>query len=639
MKLNQPKLSRIIKFIGGVTSRVKRVVNPVSDVLNTVSRYVDPLLMVILSVLFCGALVSWLWSPFYRWITAHKDRVVFAAGNKDGASYAMMTALGTRLLEKYPNDIEIEVLPTKGTIENLELLSRDPLKGKIAHIAAAQADVALRYRLGRNIALEGAGRVLAAIHLDKFQLLACEKPTKDNPGPVLEPYTVFSRKSDEKKPKIRKVRLPLGGGQEDSFVYLAQKFKLRLGTDYQVSDDSGKSVAHCGSAEYGHLMFRVRAEGHSDVSDALARKWRFVNLERASTVWSTDPTLIQSEILPGRFEGDRFDPRLFPDVKLSTVAVPRLLLAREDKSLPSWVVHALIRILRDETAALAKKVGPKYEDLVLGIPKFNQKDRLTSLGIPLHPDAAKAYDPTLRLISWYSDRADLFSLVITVIMLASGGILAMNRWLVWWRRNNVSGLVRRVTHEMAVPNQSLKLASKVGSTTTDTELEPEEKYVNDQIAVCEKQLDLMKLASEAEKEEMGVLLQALAVMHLRLAKLSELYAEASELFVSERISEESFSSFNETYRSALESVLRESEEKKRAISEFFVVKFMNVVRQASRLESEDIDDKYIDLILNEASELMSQKLIYSRDSFRTLTDAYELASMVVKNARARVEVG
>ncbi|MBX2812056.1 MAG: hypothetical protein KTR25_09600 [Myxococcales bacterium] len=623
--------SKLLATITGVLLAPWRMINSLTRWLHTVGRYVDPVLMLLVAGASIGILSYWAYEPLWHLITQKRIEMRIAAGKKDGSSYIIANALKVRLEHKYKGRVHVQVMPTQGTDENLQLLRQTSGKGApFAHLGSAQADVALRHWLNFKMS----GGVLAALYLDKFQLVTCSRPSAEERQIV--PATEVLRREVPQSPIA--VRLPVGGGQEVSFDELAKKFGLVKDLDYRTIEDSRQAIPLCGEAEYGNLIFRVRAEGHVSIARALARGWRLVDFSRTSAIWAANPTLTPSEIPPGRFLRPGLEDRSpVPSLPLSTIAVPRLFVARSDHSLPSWLIYETTQILHNEAIHLARKAPEKHQQLLLNIPHFNTKDRLYALGIPIHTVALKFYDPTLSFMSWFSAYADAFSLAVTLLTLTAGGLLAVNRWLVWWRRNNVSNLVRRVTHEMAMPENTIPFAGIPQRSEYESKLEPEVDYLRDEIARCDHSLEQMSLTSAEEQIQIRNAMGSLAEMHLRHAKLSAIFSEASELFINEHISEDSFSSFNDAYRTALDSVLRKMDDQKRAISEIFVGKFIEVARSASGAKQELIDPNHAHKIFNEASSLMGQKLVYSRDSLRTLTDAYDLAAKVLQNASSKPE--
>ena len=617
----KPSNTIIVGTSRWVRRNVRGSLNGAAAVYHRLERLVDPVLMLIgvigLPAIFAVVLVWYI----LQWYVL-PIQVIIAAGDVKGESYAIAQALAGRLHEKYGN-VRVVVQETPGTEENLRRL-----RFKTADVAAAQADVALDEWIRPKSGTQMSGGVIAALHLDKFQLLLCPEPlTSDNANSraitdfaaVVPAGEALARRDRDQDPI--KVHLPLGGGQQASFERMAAKYRLHKGDDYLLDDDSGKPTARCEEGEYGNLVFRVRAEGNKGIAEAIDLGWRLVDLPNAASVWSSSRALSRSSIPAGRYRAA--GPLVSvpePVGDTQTIAVPRLFVARDNTEVPHWLLYEMTRILNVDGAALARlaeggeRDPEQIRNLFLDIPHFNSKTRLSTIGIPLHPDSASFYDPTLTWSNWLSQHAEALSLLLAFIGILVSGLIALNRLFVWWRRNNVEDLIERATHEMAAP----------------TELHEPRLYPADlaeQVATCRR--TIAAITDGSRQMELFASIQKLVDGQLRLRRLAALFAEAGEQLTDERISEGSFRTFNEAYRAAQDSVLRVIEDEKRAISAHYVARLMRVVKDVTLGARLPFDQA--DRILNEASGLMSQELVYSRDSFRTLTDAYDLAKAALQH--------
>ena len=597
----------------GVRRNVRGFLSGSAEAYHRLEKLVDPLLMLV-GALALPALLTFVVVSILRWYVWPID-VTVAAGNDKGESYAIARALALRLEASYGN-VRIHVVDTAGTEENLERL-----RSKEADIAAAQADVALNAWTHPKTGDRMTGGVVAALHLDKFQLLICPDPQPlgaetANGGRrrVVPAQEALARRDDGEPPML--VHLPKGGGQQVSFEHMAAVYRLRPGRDYVLDDDSNKATAPCGDAEYGNLIFRVRAEGNKSIAHAIDLGWRLVDFPYAASVWSSSRALSRSSIPAGLYRAPGDDTSVpEPIGDTQTIEVPRLFVARTDGQVPGWLIYEITRILNTEGAALARlaqkgqRNPEQIRNLFLDIPNFNSKERLAALGVPLHPESAKYYDPTLTLSNWVSNHAEAISLTLTGLTILVSILIALNRLFRWWRRNNVEELMERATLEMA-PSEEY--------------YEPQEGF-EDLVAQaddCHRAIDAM--VDGPKKDELRESIYKLVDGHVRLHRLSMLFAEAGQDFNDEKISEQAFRTFNATYRAAKDAVEGAIEEEKRGISGRYVAEFMQIVRDVSH--GVDVPPGRPHEILNESSRLMSHELVFSRDSFRTLTDAFTLAT-------------
>ncbi|MBW4665638.1 MAG: TAXI family TRAP transporter solute-binding subunit [Chroococcus sp. CMT-3BRIN-NPC107] len=123
--------------------------------------------------------------------------LTIAAGSKQGESYIFSQAMA-QVVAKYQPNIKIQVLQTKGSEENIELLEQQKVQ-----LAMAQADTPTL----------PSARIVSFLFPDTFQLVVTEK----------------SGIQDVSDLRGKRIALPPeGGGQYKSFLFLAEHYRLKL---------------------------------------------------------------------------------------------------------------------------------------------------------------------------------------------------------------------------------------------------------------------------------------------------------------------------------------------------------------------------------------------------------------------------
>src|ERR1700722_7994020 len=172
------------------------------------------------------ALIGVIASEMYESSKIH--RLTLAAGSKTGESFILSAALKT-VVERHNPHLQIEVVETGGTAENLKMLE----DGRAA-LATAQADVAAG----------PSARIVSVLYDDTFQVLT----RRDSPAQT----------STDLRGKT--IGLARSGWQYQSFLQVAQHFGLQE-SDFRfigASDDAADQAFAAGQAD---AVFRVRVLG------------------------------------------------------------------------------------------------------------------------------------------------------------------------------------------------------------------------------------------------------------------------------------------------------------------------------------------------------------------------------------------
>jgi TRAP transporter TAXI family solute receptor len=299
-------------------------------------------LLIVALLWFAVAIAAW------RFVdTRGAERLVIAAGARDGEAFLLAEATA-RVARAVLPDLEIEVLETAGSSENMRLVEA----GRV-DLATVQADTEVL----PHVAL------VAPLYPDSFQLL------------VREDSTIRSV-SDLAGHRIAVP--PEGGGQFRSFWFLAAHYGLDPSsvTALPMSASAANFAMLEGAVD---AAFRVRAPGNASVLELIASApVRLVPIHQGAALALKDPAVGPGTIPAGSYRGH---PPL-PVRDLETVTVSRLLVAR--LGLDEELVRQLTSLLFEQRTALVA---------ITPLAGFvTTPDRLATTSMPVHPGAERYYD-------------------------------------------------------------------------------------------------------------------------------------------------------------------------------------------------------------------------------------------------------
>lgn len=334
-------------------------------------------LLVVALIWFAVAAGAW------RFVGARgPQRLAVAAGPRDGEAFVLAEALA-RVARSVPPQLEIEVLETAGSSENMRLVET----GRV-DLATVQAD---------NEVLPRAALV-APLYPDSFQLLVRES-------------SGIRSVSDLAGHRI--AIPPEGGGQFRSFWFLAAHYGLDPSTVTALPMSA--SAANFAMLEGAvDAAFRVRAPGNASVLELIdAAPVRLVPIRQGAALGLKQPALGPGTIPAGSYRGH---PPL-PERELETVTVSRLLVAR--LGLEEEVVRRITSLLFEQRTALVA---------VTPLAGFvTTPDRMATTSMPVHPGAQRYYDrekPTF----WERNARALAPLLSILALLFSGALALRARF-------------------------------------------------------------------------------------------------------------------------------------------------------------------------------------------------------------------
>ncbi|MEM9977752.1 MAG: TAXI family TRAP transporter solute-binding subunit [Cyanobacteria bacterium P01_D01_bin.2] len=549
-----------------------------------------------------GGLLVVLLSLFWRVFGFSGPELVLAAGNRTGESYLFSRAFKT--VVEANSSIRLRVCATDGTDDNIRALQGTQLlpvasctsgrsgPGLKADLITAQAD-RLYYSLiptqdGTQDSLPSASsaRALTVLFQDHFQLLV----DPDQIGITTpEDANLAKLTAAPKRLNGKKIATPDGGGQRPSLKTLAAHFNFPsyLDIDLNLSNQDGpQELAEALASNNVAAVFRVRRLGNSRIQQLIEQNWTPVAIPQASALEGTIYPAYRPSIIPqGTYQGS---PPV-PPADLDTIAIDRLLVAHE--SVSRRHAKTLTRILfehqqelRDALAELAEsdELSAANFEATAVVPLVNNITQPTADSvIPIHRGATAFYTPFQ--LPFVIDNADFIALVITVVLLIYSGYTS-------FRKNQA--------------NQQIKTL-----------------------------VELMKDLNIYDKSPQPNDTEWLTARLVHLFTQHEALDQAFQ-FASSTLDHEGFRAFSEAYKSAREMIEREIEERQRRFSSIYVDAVVKIMTNAA-IEGSNLNhlSHRLDTLFFEAGETLTQEDIFSRESFQTFTEAYDIARETIERKK------
>lgn len=309
---------------------------------------------------------------------AETHQITIAAGPSTGGAFEVATAIA-EVTERYHPDIEVEVIETLGSVQNVTLLA-----GGRVELATVLADT----RTGPE------SRMVASLFPDVFQLLVREDSEIRSVGEL----------------RGHRIALPpRGAGQYGSFWSLAEQYGLSDADllAFTMSNAAADWALINGAVD---AVFRVQAAGDDDLS-LLTRRVpsQLIPIEQAAAMRLHQPALGIGTIPVGAYRGS---PPV-PPSDLVTVEVPLLLIAGRglDEGVATAVTRLLFERRRDlvDRTRLAGFIAPP----VSGGGTF----------MPVHDGAASYYNRDEP--SFLQQNYQAFALFFSVAALMASGLFRL----------------------------------------------------------------------------------------------------------------------------------------------------------------------------------------------------------------------
>ncbi len=297
-------------------------------------------------------------------------RLTIAAGSKQGESYILSQAIA-QVIAKHEPKIQIQLLETQGTEENIQLLEDNKVQ-----LATAQADIPTL----------PSARLICNLFSDAFQLIVTDK-------------SGIKQVADLKGKRI--ALPPQGGGQYQSFWLLAQHYRL-TSSDFTYKPMSEKAADAAFRNQQVDAVFRVRPPGNQSIQELVqSSSGRLVPIDQAAAMKINQPAFEPAFIPKGAYQGN---PPI-PATDLPTVTVQRTLLA--SKVVDGDIIRQVTSILYEYRQELARKMS-----LAANI---SPPETVGGTGLPLHRGATAYYDREKP--NFIQENAEYLGLILTVVLL------------------------------------------------------------------------------------------------------------------------------------------------------------------------------------------------------------------------------
>jgi len=351
---------------------------------------------------------------FALWQRSKTQEFVLAAGSSTGESYILGNALKTVVQRHYPK-IRIRLLETGGTVENLRMIEEGH-----AQLADAQADVLPGPR----------ARLLAVLYDDRFQLLVSKASAIRNFADL----------------RNKRIALSQEGGQFQSFLSLAKHFDLSQ-TDFHFVGATDKDADSAFTRGQADAVFRVRTLGDPSIQQLIESDQAvLLPIEQAAAMKIKNPAFESGLIPQGAYSGN---PPI-PDRDIPTVAVPRLLLAREDCN-PA-AMRAITEVLLERRQEIMNEVPRGMAAVRLLLAQARQPDQREGLSPAIHPGAASFYNKDKP--SFLLQHADYVGLIVTLIVMAASWMWELKQWMQKQQKNTADHYSDRAIALMSVAKET-----------------------------------------------------------------------------------------------------------------------------------------------------------------------------------------
>ncbi|MFN3360074.1 MAG: TAXI family TRAP transporter solute-binding subunit [Pseudanabaenaceae cyanobacterium] len=478
-------------------------------------------------------------------------RVRIAAGNTTGESYIIAQALAQVVKENYPR-FTIEVVETAGTSDSLKRLQAGEVD-----FAAAQADIPAGDR----------ARLVANLYTDYVHLLVPEKSAIAGFGDL----------------KGKRIALQPKGGQFDTFLAIAQHFGYQQGNFIFLGEDQ-KSANQAYKQGRADAAFFVRALGNIAVVELIPGS-KMLPIEQGKALQTKYPALTPTVIPQGIYRGN---PPI-PAQDIPTLAIQRTLLANKDADFQS--VQLVTRVLYEQRQDLARVIPEEFAHMRPLVTSIDRPSATGGTGIPIHAGAIAYYDKDKP--SFIQENADYVALIITIVLLLWSWAMELKNWI-----------------------------DKGKKDVADIYIDVAVELMQDEVT-----------ATPQENRQ----------------ELDRIFMKAARDLVEEKISQESFRTFNEAYKTAREVLdrriqdmkeqqllqqellLKEAETIRKEKADHYIMEVLKVAKDKKISPTQALDR--LDKIMQEAGyDLIDEKI--SQESFRTFIEAYKTVRDIVSRQPA-----
>ncbi len=295
--------------------------------------------------------------------------------------------------------------------------------------------------------------------------------------------------------KGKRIGLPQKGGQYDSFKQIAEHFGLTE-KDFIFVGDDDKSTEIAFQQKQVDATFRVRAIGNTQIADLIKNhNARLIPIEQAEAMRLKHPAFESAKIPKGSYKGN--DP-VVPSEDLSTISVQRLLLA--DDRIDPEIIKQLTQTLNENRREIQALIPKEVSNAAPLVSSLRRPDTTGGTGIPVHAGAQSYYDRDEP--NFFQKNAEYLGLILTLCLLLCSWMWELKNWMERRRKDIADNYIEQV-------------------------------------------IDVMNACQIAAMSPQDA-----------LSKIDGIFQQVAVELVSEGISQESFRTFNEAYKTVREVIDR-----------------------------------------------------------------------------------
>ncbi len=260
--------------------------------------------------------------------------------------------------------------------------------------------------------------------------------------------------------KGKRIGLAPKGGQYDSFLQIAQHFGLS-DQDFKFVGDSDQAADLAFQQKQVDAVFRVRAIGNTQIANLItAHGGRLVPIDQAEAMRVKHPAFEPAKLPKGAYKGN--EPPV-PAEELATVTVQRLLLANStiDQDLLREMTQAINENRREIQALIPKDIS----NAAPLVANLRRPETTGGTGIPIHPGALAYYDrdePT-----FFQKNAEYLGLILTLTLLFGSWTWELRNWMERRRKDIADNYIEQIIDVMNAC-QSTTLSSQEALTKIDS---------------------------------------------------------------------------------------------------------------------------------------------------------------------------
>lgn len=315
---------------------------------------------------------------------AEKIKLRIATGSKTGVYYPMGCGIKRVIEDAYPDDIEVEIVQTTGTLENLKLLDNGQID-----LALVQNDTAYYFSQGQAMYNLPSNKALAiaSLYTEYIQIIATKKSEIEHLDQL-------------KGRRIRTGSPPENIANSATLIFSLDGWEATDLTDVRCKFSEARDMLWANTLDAAVVTAGVPTPLLTQSVDGIALQ-DYVNLisidERlANRLIRTFPYFVYTEIPPNTYSNQ--------ERAVSTVGVRAILVARKNielmevqgKVLPVEFIKTLTRLIFEKEDVIRNNHGVEGADLSKYRLSLNEgldgilDHRLRPI-IPIHPEAKLFY--------------------------------------------------------------------------------------------------------------------------------------------------------------------------------------------------------------------------------------------------------